>query len=63
MPWDLLVHRIVVYTFEKLFDLPVYWCVKTIEENLKKEVDFINEGKNCEKAKELNTLKYVFLLK
>jgi len=25
MPWDLACYRLLVYTFEVLFDLPVYW--------------------------------------
>ena len=25
MPWDLLCYRIMVWTLEKAFDLPMYW--------------------------------------
>jgi aarF domain-containing kinase len=48
--WDLRTYRLLIFLMEKLFDLPLYWSVDTIESHLKTEVDFINEGKNAEQA-------------
>lgn len=28
MPWDLLCYRIMVFAFDHLFDLPMYWTGK-----------------------------------
>ena len=50
MKWDLLTYRLVTYLFEKLFDLPIYWSVDTIEDHLKTEVNFLNEAANAERA-------------
>jgi len=46
MPWDMFTYSIVLYAFEKLFDLPIYWSFEYTEKNLRKEIDFINEAKN-----------------
>eukprot|EP01116_Phalansterium_solitarium_P001970 TRINITY_DN1182_c0_g2_i1.p1 TRINITY_DN1182_c0_g2~~TRINITY_DN1182_c0_g2_i1.p1 ORF type:complete len:529 (-),score=159.02 TRINITY_DN1182_c0_g2_i1:168-1754(-) len=47
---DLFVYRALVYLHEKAFNLPFYWTVDYIEENLRKEVDFENEARNSERA-------------
>jgi aarF domain-containing kinase len=43
-------YRLVAFGFEKLFDLPIYWTVDYTEKNLYKEVDFLSEGRNTERA-------------
>mmetsp|Transcript_20453 Transcript_20453/g.28681 ORF Transcript_20453/g.28681 Transcript_20453/m.28681 type:complete len:552 (-) Transcript_20453:33-1688(-) len=48
MPLDLLNYRVLVFGFEKVFDLPMYWTVNFTQQNLEKEADFINEGNNTE---------------
>ena len=30
MPWDLLCYRIMVYAFDYLFELPMYWTGKDV---------------------------------
>ena len=50
MPFDLFAHRIVLYIFEKLFDLPLSWSIPYIEKHLHQEVDFINEAENAERT-------------
>ena len=48
--WDLFFYRIVVLSFEKLFDLPLSWSVDYIQKHLRQEVDFIREGNNGERC-------------
>ncbi len=50
MPFDLGCYRIIVYMFEKIFDMPVYWTVDYVVDSITKEADFRNEGRNMEKA-------------
>lgn len=40
----------MVYAFEKLFELPLYWSVDYICDHLRQEVDFVHEGENSVKA-------------
>ena len=55
MPWDLACYHLLVYAFEKLFDLPMYWTVPSTADALRSEADFVNEARNSERAaKELN---------
>eukprot|EP00002_Diphylleia_rotans_P039399 TRINITY_DN9121_c0_g1_i1.p1 TRINITY_DN9121_c0_g1~~TRINITY_DN9121_c0_g1_i1.p1 ORF type:complete len:355 (-),score=70.59 TRINITY_DN9121_c0_g1_i1:55-1119(-) len=49
-PWDLGCYRIIAFGFEKLFDLPIYWTIDYTERNLFKEVDFVTEAQNTERA-------------
>jgi aarF domain-containing kinase len=48
--WDMVCYRVVIYAFEKLFDLPVYWTADYIEKHLVQETDFLNEVQNSEKC-------------
>ena len=50
MPVDLLCYRVLVYLFDKAFDLPLYWTVADIEHNITAEADFVREADNLEKA-------------
>jgi aarF domain-containing kinase len=48
--WDMLGYRGVIFAFEKLFDLPLYWTADYIEKHLKQETDFLNEVSNSERC-------------
>lgn len=50
MDWDLRTYSLLTFLFEKVFDLPLTWSVEYIQSHLRQEVDFINEGRNAEKA-------------
>eukprot|EP00123_Amoebidium_parasiticum_P001628 comp12773_c0_seq1/m.7900 comp12773_c0_seq1/g.7900 ORF comp12773_c0_seq1/g.7900 comp12773_c0_seq1/m.7900 type:complete len:526 (-) comp12773_c0_seq1:114-1691(-) len=64
MPFDLFTFRFVVYWFEKLFDLPMYWTVDYTQENLWKETDFVIEAANAERAAQhLKNVKGVYVPK
>jgi aarF domain-containing kinase len=41
---------LIAYLYEKLFDIPICWTVEYTESNLRKEVDFITEARNSERA-------------
>tara|TARA_R110002050_G_scaffold126538_1_gene247292 strand:+ start:2790 stop:3248 length:459 start_codon:yes stop_codon:yes gene_type:complete len=43
----------MVWSFEKMFDLPMYWAVKFTKQTLLKEADFLNEAYNSEVAKSM----------
>ncbi|KAJ3283515.1 hypothetical protein HK104_010342 [Borealophlyctis nickersoniae] len=47
---DLLMYRVLLMAYEKLFDLPLVWSADYIEEHIRQETDFINEGRNAERA-------------
>ena len=49
LPWDLAVYKGLVYCFEKLFDIPMYWTVDYTAEHLRRELDFELEAKNAER--------------
>ncbi|TPX32412.1 hypothetical protein SmJEL517_g04447 [Synchytrium microbalum] len=51
MYWDLQTYKLLVFLFEKLFDIPLYWSADYIIQQVKKEADFINEAANAEKCK------------
>ncbi len=40
LPWDLACFRLLVFCFEKIFDLPMYWTVDSICDVLHQEADF-----------------------
>ncbi|KAH8827114.1 ABC1 family-domain-containing protein [Flagelloscypha sp. PMI_526] len=44
--WDLNAYRLVMWLFEKNFELPVYFLVDFISDHLMQELDFINEANN-----------------
>lgn len=50
MGWDMLCYRLILFTFEKLFDLPLYWSADYIEKHIRQETDFLHEGKNGEEC-------------
>ncbi|KAJ3035918.1 hypothetical protein HDV00_003319 [Rhizophlyctis rosea] len=50
MDVDLMTYRFMLYLYEHLFDLPMVWSADYIEQHLRQETDFINEGKNAERA-------------
>ncbi|KNC85731.1 atypical/ABC1 protein kinase [Sphaeroforma arctica JP610] len=59
---DLMTYRLIVWVFERAFDLPMYWTVAYTEENLRKELDFQHEAANSNKAKEqLSTFDNVYV--
>eukprot|EP01094_Clydonella_sp_ATCC50884_P027759 TRINITY_DN8103_c0_g1_i1.p1 TRINITY_DN8103_c0_g1~~TRINITY_DN8103_c0_g1_i1.p1 ORF type:complete len:519 (-),score=137.06 TRINITY_DN8103_c0_g1_i1:255-1811(-) len=51
MPWDLACYRVVLYLFEKFFDLPMYWTHDYTRTNLLKEADFRVEAENSKECK------------
>eukprot|EP01134_Creolimax_fragrantissima_P003346 CFRG3346T1 len=48
---DLMTYRLIVYLFEKIFDLPLYWTIPYTEDNLRKELNFEIEASNSNQAK------------
>ncbi|KAJ1469429.1 ABC1 family-domain-containing protein [Baffinella frigidus] len=52
MPWDLLCFRFLVFSFEKIFDLPMYWTCDAVCDAVRQEVDFRIEAQNALLAKE-----------
>jgi aarF domain-containing kinase len=48
--WDMLGYRVVLFAFEKVFDLPLYWTADYIEKHLIQETDFLNEVGNSERC-------------
>ncbi|TPX50184.1 hypothetical protein SeLEV6574_g01020 [Synchytrium endobioticum] len=50
MYWDLQTYKLLVFLFEKLFDIPMYWSADYIISQVRKEADFINERQNAELA-------------
>ena len=52
IPWDLACYRLLVYAFEVIFDLPVYWTVDQVCEQVTKESDFLQEAENTMRARE-----------
>lgn len=51
MPWDLGCYRILVYVFEKVFELPAYWTVDEVCESITREADFRVEAANTSRAR------------
>ncbi|GAA5898139.1 hypothetical protein JCM6882_003335 [Rhodosporidiobolus microsporus] len=48
MDWDLFCYRALLWSFEKLFDLPVTFVSKYVSEQMRKEVDLSHEARNAE---------------
>eukprot|EP00288_Rhodomonas_lens_P017032 CAMPEP_0177694666 /NCGR_PEP_ID=MMETSP0484_2-20121128/3053_1 /TAXON_ID=354590 /ORGANISM="Rhodomonas lens, Strain RHODO" /LENGTH=584 /DNA_ID=CAMNT_0019205555 /DNA_START=28 /DNA_END=1783 /DNA_ORIENTATION=+ len=46
--WDLACFRLLAFSFEKIFDMPMYWMVDTVDEAVRLEGDFRVEGVNAE---------------
>jgi aarF domain-containing kinase len=59
--WDMLGYRGVIFAFEKIFDLPLYWTADYIEKHLIQETDFLNEVRNSERC--YNHIQEVYELK
>ncbi|KAJ1922881.1 hypothetical protein IWQ60_006242, partial [Tieghemiomyces parasiticus] len=51
MDWDLATIRWVVKGLEWAFDLPLTWSLKYTCDHIRQEIDFINEGRNAERAR------------
>jgi aarF domain-containing kinase len=50
IPADLTCYRIMLWCYEKIFNLPMYWSADYTCQNLRKEADFLNEAHNSERA-------------
>lgn len=62
--WDFVFYKMIVKGLEILFDLPMYWSVEYTEKQIRKELDFCNEGKNSERAsKDLEGEKNLYIPK
>ncbi|KAJ7123148.1 ABC1 family-domain-containing protein [Mycena epipterygia] len=48
--WDLGAYRIVMWLFEKGFDLPVYFVVDFVSDHLRRELDFELEAENAQRT-------------
>ena len=53
LPFDLGCYRLIVYLYEKAFDLPIYWTTDAVCNAIMKEADFINEAHYTELADKL----------
>ncbi|GAA5988452.1 hypothetical protein JCM11641_005348 [Rhodosporidiobolus odoratus] len=52
LDWDLLCYRTLMWSFEKLFDLPVSFISKYVSEQMRREADLHHEAKNAERTME-----------
>ena len=52
MDMDLWTYRLLLRVYEYLFELPLVWSADYIETHLRQETDFLNEGRNAERAAE-----------
>ncbi|KAI8147616.1 ABC1 family-domain-containing protein [Fennellomyces sp. T-0311] len=50
MEFDLMAFRVLLWVYEKLFDLPMSWSSDYIEKHIRMEADFISEARNTELA-------------
>ncbi|KAJ7663030.1 ABC1 family-domain-containing protein [Mycena rosella] len=48
--WDLAAYRLVMYLFEKGFELPVYFVVDFVSDHLRRELDFELEAANAQRT-------------
>ncbi|KAF8509996.1 ABC1 family-domain-containing protein [Hysterangium stoloniferum] len=48
--WDLGAYRIVMWIYEQIFDMPVYFLVDFVSSHLRLELDFINEAENANRT-------------
>jgi aarF domain-containing kinase len=51
MPVDLLCYRLLVWCFDRVFDLPLHWMTANVCETLRHEVDFVHEAANLEASR------------
>ncbi|KXN84680.1 ABC1 family protein C10F6.14c [Leucoagaricus sp. SymC.cos] len=50
MEWDLAIYRTVMWMFESVFELPVYFAVDFISDHLRQELDFEHEAENARRT-------------
>jgi aarF domain-containing kinase len=50
MTFDLACYKMLVWAFERIFDLPLYWTVDFIAESVRREADFRLEAHNSDTA-------------
>ena len=50
MEWDLAMYRVLSLGMEWLFDLPLAYFTGYVQEHLRRELDFLQEGRNAERA-------------
>ncbi|KAJ7722355.1 ABC1 family-domain-containing protein [Mycena olivaceomarginata] len=48
--WDLGAYRIVMWLYEKSFDLPAYFVVDFVSDHLRRELDFELEAENAQRT-------------
>ncbi|SCV72202.1 BQ2448_4896 [Microbotryum intermedium] len=48
--WDLMSYRALLWTYEKLFDMPVSFISREVTARMRLEVDLANEAQNAEKT-------------
>ncbi|KDE09314.1 ABC1 atypical protein kinase [Microbotryum lychnidis-dioicae p1A1 Lamole] len=48
--WDLMSYRALLWTYEKLFDMPVSFVSREVTARMRLEVDLANEARNAEKT-------------
>ncbi|KAI1307372.1 hypothetical protein EDD11_004486 [Mortierella claussenii] len=46
--WDLIAYRLLIKTYEYIFDLPMSFAVDYTIKHLREETDFVNEARNSE---------------
>ncbi|WAQ93364.1 hypothetical protein PtA15_18A424 [Puccinia triticina] len=47
---DLFAYRSLLYVYEKVFDLPVYFVAQYVSDQIRKETDFLCEARNAERT-------------
>ncbi|GAA6034088.1 hypothetical protein JCM8097_000689 [Rhodosporidiobolus ruineniae] len=50
MDWDLFCYRALLWSYEKLFELPVAFISQYVSEQMRKEADLTHEAKNAEET-------------
>lgn len=50
LEWDLWSYKALMWTYEKLFDLPTMFAVEFFSEHFRQECDFVNEAKNSQRS-------------
>lgn len=53
MELDLLTYRSIMWVYEQIFDMPLYFISKYISSRMRLEIDFLNEARNTEITKRL----------
>ncbi|KAH9450403.1 hypothetical protein MJO29_014533 [Puccinia striiformis f. sp. tritici] len=50
MELDLFAYRTLLYVYQNVFELPVYFIAHYVSDQIRKETDFINEARNSERT-------------